>query len=71
MSIVVRSFVLDFAETWLDEPPGLPKSVWKDEDARIREQFGDRAEEVFRVLAVLRSHGLFMFDISPSNVAFA
>jgi hypothetical protein len=71
ISIVSRPRLLDFAETWLDEPPELPESVWEDENAKIREQFGDRANEVFRVLAVLRSHGLFMFDVSPSNLAFA
>lgn len=71
MTVVVRPFVVDFAETWCDEAPDLPENVGQDEATKILEQFGERADEVQRVLAVLRSHGLFMFDVSPSNIAFA
>lgn len=70
ISIVARPFVLDFAETWLDEIPDWPDGVRQHEEEKIREHFGERADEVFRVIAALRTLGLFMFDVSPSNVAF-
>ncbi|MBI5771838.1 MAG: hypothetical protein HZA93_28965 [Verrucomicrobia bacterium] len=69
MTIVARPFVLDFAATWLDEPPDFPQDEWQ-ESLEKREQFGERWPEVQQVLAVLRSHGLFMFDLSPTNIAF-
>ncbi|MDO8538836.1 MAG: hypothetical protein Q7S40_00235 [Opitutaceae bacterium] len=69
MTIVTRPFLLDFAATWLDEPPDFPQDEWQ-ESLEKREQFGERWPEVQRVLAVLRSHGIFMFDISPTNIGF-
>lgn len=69
MTVVPRPFVLDFAATWLDEPPEFPEDAWH-ESLEKREQFGERWPEVQRVLAVLRSYGLFMFDVSPTNIAF-
>ena len=70
MSIVTRPFVLDFAATWLEEPPDFPQDEWQ-EEIEQGEIFGERWAEVRRVLAVLRSHGIFMFDVSPTNIAFA
>lgn len=70
ITMVTRPRILDFAETWLDEPPDFPEYIWQSEEERITEQFGERAEEVQRVLAVLRTHGLYMFDVSPTNIAF-
>jgi hypothetical protein len=69
MSIVVRPFILDFAATWLDEPPDFPRDFWQDELEK-REVFGDRWAEVQRVLAALETHGLHMFDVTPTNIAF-
>lgn len=70
MTIVRRPFILDFAATWLHEPPDFPQDEWQEEMEKI-EVFGERWVEVQRVLAVLRSYGIFMFDVSPTNIAFA
>lgn len=70
MTIVDRPFVLDFAGAWLDEPPEFTDEAWADWAAEKEELFGDRWREVQAVLAALRSHGVFMLDVSPANIAF-
>jgi hypothetical protein len=70
MTIVDRPFVLDFAGAYLDEPPEFTEETWADWTTEKEEQFGDRWREVQAVLAVLRSHGVTMVDVSPSNIAF-
>lgn len=69
LSIVARPFVLDFAATWLDAPPDFPRDAWQEEIEK-RDVFGERWPELQQVLAALESHGLFMFDVTPTNIAF-
>lgn len=70
MTVVARPFVLDFAGAWLDRPPEFSPEAWTDWEEEKRELFGERWDEVQRVLAELRTHGVFMLDVSPVNVAF-
>jgi hypothetical protein len=68
MTIVDRPFLLDFANAWVDELPEFTPDPYGDEERR--ERFGDRWPIVQRAIDTLRSHGIFMLDISPGNIAF-
>src|SRR5882724_885825 len=70
MTIVERPFVLDFAGAYLDARPEFPEGVWADWEADKREQFDDRWPEVRRVLDAFEELGIYLLDVSPSNVAF-
>jgi len=70
MTVVERPFVLDFAGAWLDKPPEFSEEVWQEWESEKREQFEERWTEVQAVLAELRTHGVFMLDVSPTNIAF-
>ena len=69
MSIVRRPFVLDFAGAYLDSPPDYPQETLEEWKKEKQEQFGAAWPEVRRVLAELESHGIYMADVSPGNVA--
>ncbi|MBI4623026.1 MAG: hypothetical protein HY736_07375 [Verrucomicrobia bacterium] len=70
LTVVSRPFVLDFAGARLDEPPEFSEEVWQDWESEKREQFEGRWPEVQAVLAELRTHGVFMLDVTPTNIAF-
>jgi hypothetical protein len=70
MSIVTRPFVLDFAGAYLNAPPHFSEEIWADWEAGKREQFDDRWPEIQAVLAALEEWGVYMVDVSPSNIAF-
>ena len=70
MSIVTRPFVLDFAGAYLDTPPEFPENVWDDWEKEKIEQFGRDWPAAKTILAELRLYGIFMLDVSPSNIAF-
>jgi hypothetical protein len=70
MSIVTRPFVLDFAGAYLDASPEFPEEIWNDWEATKQEQFEARWATVERVLAALKDLGVYMVDVSPSNIAF-
>ncbi len=71
MSIVARPFVLDFGGAWLDEEPEFSPEQWSYWEDEKSEQFGLRRWlEVLAVLALLRAHGIFMHDVTPTNIAF-
>lgn len=69
MSIVTRPFVLDFAGAYLDAPPDFPDEMWAEWEAGKREQFDLRWPTIQAVLAALEHWGIYMVDVSPSNVA--
>jgi hypothetical protein len=71
MTIVTRPFVLDFAGAWLDAPPSFSDEIWADWETEKSEQFESRWAEVKAVLDALENWGIYMVDVSPSNVAFA
>lgn len=70
MSIVTRPFVLDFAGAYLDAPPDFPADAWAEWEARKREEFEDRWPAVEAVLTALKGFGIYMLDVSSSNIAF-
>lgn len=70
MSIVTRPFVLDFAGAYLGAPPEFSDEAWAEWEAQKREQFETRWPKVQAVLAALEKWGVYMVDVSPSNIAF-
>ncbi len=71
MTLVTRPFVLDFAGAYLDRAPDFSEEVMADWRADKVEQFGKRWGEVQAILAILETHGVFMEDVHPGNIAFA
>lgn len=69
MSVVSRPFVLDFAGAFLDEKPDVPEDVMADWRAEKLDQFGVRWPKVESILRILESYGIYLVDVSPSNVA--
>ena len=70
MTIVKRPFVLDFAGAYLDVRPEFPADVWADWEAEKREQFEGRWPRVEKVLVAFEEMGIYLLDVSPSNIAF-
>ncbi len=70
MTIVKRPFVLDFAGACLDKRPEFPEEVWADWEADKPEQFGERWPAVQAVLDAFEELGVYLMDVSPSNIAF-
>ena len=70
MTIVKRPFVLDFAGAYLDVRPEFPADVWADWEAEKREQFEGRWPRVEKVLIAFEEMGIYLLDVSPSNIAF-
>jgi hypothetical protein len=71
MTIVIRPFVLDFAGAWLDTPPTFSADIWAEWEASKCDQFESDWPDVKGVLAALEDWGIYMVDVSPSNIAFA
>src|SRR6266568_7761722 len=71
MTIVERPFVLDFAGAYLDARPEFPADVWADWEADLRERFDTRWPDVRRILDAFEELGIYLLDVSPSNIAFA
>jgi hypothetical protein len=70
MTIVRRPFVLDFAGAYLDVRPEFPADVWADWEAEKREQFEGRWRQVERVLTAFEEMGIYLLDVSTSNIGF-
>ena len=70
MTIVKRPFVLDFAGAYLAARPKFPEGVWVDWEADKREQFEGRWPSVQAVLGAFEELGIYLLDVSPSNIAF-
>ena len=70
MTIVKRPFVLDFAGAYLDSRPDFPADVWADWEADLREKFDTRWPTVQAVLGAFEELGIYLLDVSPSNIAF-
>jgi hypothetical protein len=70
MTIVQRPFVLDFAGAHLDVRPEFPSDVWADWEAEKREQFEGHWRTVEKIMAAFEELGIYLLDVSPSNVAF-
>jgi hypothetical protein len=70
ITMVTPPFVLDFADARLDDEPEFSDEVWADWNRKLDEDFEQGADEVRRMLAVLRSHGVILLDVHPGNVCF-
>jgi len=70
MTIVTPPFVLDFAGAYLDVPPEFSDEIWSEWEAEKREQFETRWPTVQAVLGALEELGIYLMDVSPSNIAF-
>lgn len=70
MTIVKRPFVLDFAGAYLDARPEFPEDVWTEWEEEKREQFEARWPAILEVLAAFEALGIYLLDVSPSNIAF-
>jgi hypothetical protein len=70
MTIVKRPFVLDFAGAHLDQRPEFPEEVWADWEADKREKFEERWPAVQAALNAFEELGIYLLDVSPSNIAF-
>lgn len=71
MSIVHPPWVLDFAQSTLDEPPDFPPEVWEDWWDGVREAFEEnwpKAEALY--LTFKRQYGVYHLDLKPRNVNF-
>lgn len=70
MTVVKRPFVLDFAGAYLDRRPEFPAEVWADWEAEKHEQFEERWPTVQKVMEAFEELGIYLLDISPSNIGF-
>ena len=70
MSVVDRPYVLDFAGAYLDARPTFSEEDWAIWEEQKREQFENRWPKVEAILRELEYLGIFMVDVSPSNIAF-
>ena len=70
MTIVTRPFVLDFAGAYVGAPPEFSEEIWAEWEAEKREQFGGRWTVVRAVMNALEDSGIYLVDVSPSNIAF-
>jgi hypothetical protein len=71
MTIVTRPFVLDFAGAYLDTRPRFSTEIWAEWTSQKEEQFGSNWRTVQAVLDAFEELGIYLVDISPSNIAFA
>ena len=70
MSIVKRPFVLDFAGAYLDARPVFSEEIWAAWEEQKSEQFETHWPKVQAILEELECIGIFLVDVSPSNIAF-
>lgn len=68
MAIVQPPFVLDFAGAYLDEVPDFSPEVWAEWEVEKQEQFGENWGKTRAVIAAFRRWGVFLSDVSPSNI---
>jgi hypothetical protein len=69
MTIVTRPFALDFAGAYLGALPKFSEEVWAEWEAARREQFELAWPSVRAVLDALEVLGIYMVDVSPSNIS--
>ncbi|HET6883831.1 MAG TPA: hypothetical protein VFI31_27000 [Pirellulales bacterium] len=60
--------MIDFAGAYLDEAPDFPPEVLDEWEAEKQEQFGDNWSKAKAVVAAFRRYGIYLSDVSPSNV---
>jgi hypothetical protein len=68
VAIVQPPFVLDFAGAYLDQAPDFSPQVWADWEVEKQEQFGNNWSKAKAVIAAFRRYGIYLSDVSPSNI---
>lgn len=72
MEVVSPPYLLDFADAYLDFAPDFPEEVWEQWHEDKAEEFGERWDDVQRVLAFMRGHyGIHLLDVNRGNITFA
>lgn len=69
MTVVAVPYILDFAGAYLDRPPDFSDETMADWRREKEEQFGAHWNDVERILWSLERLGIFLVDISPSNIS--
>lgn len=69
MSVVSPPFVLDFAGALLDKAPDFSEEVLAEWRVEKQEQFGTRWPAVEAIVRALEGYGIYLLDVSPSNVS--
>ena len=69
MTIVTRPIVLDLAGAYVGGSPSFSEDIWAEWEAEKREQFGARWRAVRAVMDALENLGIYLVDVSPSNIA--
>jgi hypothetical protein len=70
IEVVTRPYVLDFAGAYLDQPPDYPDEVLEEWRTEKQQQFDQRWPDVQAIVSWLERYGIYLADVSPSNVAF-
>lgn len=68
IAIVRPPFVLDFAGAYLDEMPDFSLEVWAEWEAEKQDQFGEHWNTARAVVTAFRRWGIYLSDVSPSNI---
>jgi hypothetical protein len=72
MTIVRKPFLLDFAKSYLDSEPDFSNEHWEEWERSGIELFGEaRWKEPRIVVASLKSHGIYYYDVRPWNLMFS
>lgn len=70
MTMVFPPCLLDFAKSYLDQPPDFTPEVLAEWESATKELFDDRWPIVRRLLANLRGYAIYYFDAKPANIRF-
>lgn len=71
IAIVQPPFVLDFAGAYLDQLPDFSPELLAEWEADKQEQFGESWSRARAVIAAFRRYGVYLSDVSPSNIRCA
>lgn len=70
MTVVAQPFAVDFGDAHLDEAPQFSPEGWAQWEVERRELFESRWEEVSELVRTLRTFGIHLVDVTPSNISF-
>jgi len=70
MTIVFPPCILDFAKSYVDQPPDYPAEALSDWEAETAKDFGEKWPQVRAILGWLRTYGIHYFDARPGNIRF-
>lgn len=68
MTTVSPPYLLDFGKAYLDEKPSFTPQQWSDLYNRVKQIYGERYDEVMRVVNSLQQFGIYYYDITLNNV---